>query len=158
MKLEIGAKAPDFSVADGSGKRVRLADILKDAQGNPRGAVLYFYPKDMTPGCTTQARDFQASLAEFAKLGLGVYGVSRDSAASHQKFCSQESLAFPLLSDPELTLHKAYGAWGTKTTYGKVSEGVLRSTFVIGPDGILTHAAYNVKATGHVASLLRKLA
>ena len=143
--------APDFSLRDQDGQRVSLADL------RGRKTVLYFYPAAMTPGCTTQACDFRDSIASLEGAGYQVVGVSRDEPAKLAAFRERDGLTFPLLSDPDHAVHDAYGAWGEKTNYGKVIEGVLRSTFVIDEDGAISLAQYNVKATGHVARLRRLL-
>ena len=119
--------------------------------------IIYFYPAALTPGCTTQACDFRDSLASLQAAGYVVLGISKDTAAKLKKFEEQEGLTFPLLSDPDLTVHNAYGTFGEKSMYGKIVQGVIRSTFVVAADGNLSHALYNVKATGHVASLRGKL-
>lgn len=149
-RLEAGMPAPDFTLLDQDGRSVSLADL------RGRKTVLYFYPAAMTPGCTTQACDFRDSIASLEGAGYQVVGVSRDEPAKLAAFRERDGLTFPLLSDPDHAVHDAYGAWGEKTNYGKVIEGVLRSTFVIDEDGTISLAQYNVKATGHVARL-RKL-
>ncbi|HAN23440.1 MAG: thioredoxin-dependent thiol peroxidase [Microbacterium sp.] len=146
-QLQPGDAAPDFTLQDQNDRPVSLSDF------RGRTVVVYFYPAAMTPGCTTQACDFRDSLSSLQGAGIEVLGVSRDSVAKLAEFAERDGLTFPLLSDPDHAVHDAYGAWGEKMNYGKVVEGVLRSTFVVGPDGHLTHALYNVKATGHVARL-----
>ncbi|WP_460774880.1 thioredoxin-dependent thiol peroxidase [Microbacterium sp. GXF7504] len=150
MSLQPGDLAPDFTLLDQDERPVSLHDL--------RGGrvILYFYPAAMTPGCTTQACDFRDSLAPLAAAGYTVLGVSRDTPAKLREFRDRDGLTFPLLSDPDHAVHDAYGAWGEKMNYGKKIEGVLRSTFVIDPEGRIEHAQVNVKATGHVARL-RKL-
>ena len=150
-RLEAGAPAPNFTLADKDGAYVSLADYAG------KKVVLYFYPAASTPGCTTQACDFRDNLASLQAAGYVVLGVSKDSGAKLQKFAHDEHLAFPLLSDPDLAVHNAYGTYGEKSMYGKTVMGVIRSTFVIDEKGTLEHALYNVKATGHVASLRKKL-
>jgi peroxiredoxin Q/BCP len=149
--LTAGAPAPDFRLEDSTGSPVSLADY--------RGSkvVLYFYPAAMTPGCTTEACDFRDNLNSLKSAGYRVLGVSKDEPAANAEFAEQEALNFPLLSDPELTVHRAYGAWGEKSSYGKTVTGTIRSTFVIDEEGRVTLPLYNVKATGHVASLRKKL-
>ena len=149
--LEAGQKAPEFSLVDKDGTPVSLSDYAG------KKVILYFYPAASTPGCTTQACDFRDNMASLTKAGIVVLGVSKDDLPALQKFAENESLGFPLLSDKDLSVHNAYGTYGEKTMYGKPVTGVLRSTFVIGETGILEHALYNVKATGHVASLRNKL-
>jgi len=150
-RLEPGAPAPDFTLPDKDGTSVSLADYAG------KKVVLYFYPAASTPGCTTQACDFRDNLNSLASAGYHVLGVSKDSGAALQNFADEENLAFPLLSDPDLTVHQAYAAYGEKSMYGKTVTGVIRSTFVIDEQGVITHPLYNVKATGHVASLRAKL-
>ncbi|MEL5992182.1 thioredoxin-dependent thiol peroxidase [Microbacterium phosphatis] len=150
-RLEPGSPAPDFTLQDQDGARVALADL------RGRKVVLYFYPAAMTPGCTTQACDFRDSIGSLAGAGYTVVGISRDEPAKLAEFRERDGLPFALLSDPDAAVHRAYGAWGEKMNYGKVVEGVIRSTFVLDEQGTLTHALYNVKATGHVARLRREL-
>ena len=150
-RLEPGTPAPDFSLLDQDGRSVSLAD-LRD-----RKVILYFYPAAMTPGCTTQACDFRDSIASLQGAGYTVIGVSRDEPAKLKRFQERDALSFELLSDPDHAVHSAYGVWGEKMNYGKVVEGVIRSTFVIDEQGVLTLAQYNVKATGHVARLRKAL-
>ena len=129
---------------------------LQDFRG--RRVIVYFYPAAMTPGCTTQACDFRDNLSELDGAGVTVLGISPDSVAKLAKFREEQDLTFPLLSDVDKTTLTAYGTYGEKKLYGKTVIGVIRSTFVIGPDGILEVAQYGVKATGHVAKLRRELA
>jgi len=150
-QLSAGDKAPDFTAQDETGKTWSL----KDLKG--KTVVLYFYPKDQTPGCTTEACDFRDNYEAFRKKGAVILGVSADSAASHQKFKDKQSLPFPLLVDADHTVMNAYGAWGKKVLYGREFEGIIRSTFVIGPDGALKDAIYKVKVAGHVDSVLAAL-
>ncbi|MDP9860852.1 MULTISPECIES: thioredoxin-dependent thiol peroxidase [Streptosporangium] len=151
MKLEPGDAAPDITLPAADGTTVSL-----DAYRGKR-VILYFYPAAMTPGCTKQACDFRDSLASLTAAGLVVLGVSKDSPAKLAKFVERDALTFPLLSDPDLEVHKAYGVYGEKTMYGRTTLGVIRSTFVIDADGKIEKALYNVKATGHVARLRREL-
>lgn len=146
----VGETAPTFTLPDQDGNTVSLADYAG------KQVILYFYPAASTPGCTTQACDFRDSLSPLASAGYVVLGVSKDQPEKLQKFRDAEGLTFPLLSDPELEVHKAYGAWGEKQNYGKTIQGTIRSTFVIGEDGTIEHALRNVKATGHVQRI-RKL-
>lgn len=150
-RLEPGTPAPDFTLLDQDGRDVSLADF--------RGGkvVLYFYPAAMTPGCTTQACDFRDSVASLTGAGYTVLGVSRDEPAKLAEFRERDAIPFELLSDPDAAVHRAYGTWGEKMNYGKVVEGVIRSTFVLDEQGVVTHALYNVKATGHVARLRKDL-
>jgi peroxiredoxin Q/BCP len=150
-RLEVGAAAPDFTLVDQDGTSTSLHDFAGQK------VVVYFYPAASTPGCTTQACDFRDNINSLKAAGYQVLGVSKDAIGPLKKFQTEQGLNFPLLSDTDLTVHKAYGAYGEKNLYGKVVTGVLRSTFVLGEDGMLTHALYNVKATGHVASLRKKL-
>lgn len=150
-KLLENSVAPEFALTDKDGKSVSLTDL------RGQKVILYFYPAASTPGCTTQACDFRDNMASLQSAGYVVLGVSKDNGAALQKFATEENLSFPLLSDPDLAVHKAYGTFGEKSMYGKTVMGVIRSTFVIDENGLLTHALYNVKATGHVASLKAKL-
>ena len=150
VKLEVGAKAPAFKVLDQDGKKVSLADY----KGHK--VILYFYPAASTPGCTKEACDFNDNLNPFKKAGYTVLGISPDAPEKLLKFKQNQDLNFPLLSDSDLEVHKTYGAFGTKAMYGRTYEGVIRSTFVIDEKGKITHALYNVKATGHVV-MLRKM-
>ncbi|WP_405145329.1 thioredoxin-dependent thiol peroxidase [Sphaerisporangium sp. NBC_01403] len=150
-RLEPGDAAPDFTLPDAEGKDISLESF------RGKRVILYFYPAAMTPGCTKQACDFRDSLDGLAAAGITVLGVSKDSPQKLAKFTERDSLTFPLLSDPELAVHQAYGAYGEKTMYGRTTVGVLRSTFVIDADGKIEKALYNVKATGHVARLRKDL-
>jgi len=150
-RLEVGNVAPAFTLPDQDGREVSLADFAG------KKVILYFYPAASTPGCTTQACDFRDSLASLAASGYVVLGISKDTQAKLKKFEAAESLTFPLLSDPDLTVHNAYATYGEKSMYGKTVMGVIRSTFVIDEAGKIAHALYNVKATGHVAMLRTKL-
>jgi peroxiredoxin Q/BCP len=151
-RLQPGDAAPDFTLPDADGNPVSLADY------KGRRLVLYVYPAALTPGCTTQACDFRDNLSSLHAAGLAVVGLSPDKPAKLAKFRDTEHLTFPLLSDPDKQVLTAYGAYGEKKLYGKTVTGVLRSTFVIAPDGTIERAMYNVKATGHVAKLRRDLA
>ncbi len=150
-RLIPGNPAPEFTLADQDGSPVSLSDY------RGQNVVLYFYPAAMTPGCTTEACDFRDSIASLKGAGYAVLGVSRDEPAKLKEFAERDQLLFPLLSDPDHAVHTAYAAWGEKMNYGKRIEGVLRSTFVIDENGTITHAQYNVKATGHVARLRKQL-
>ena len=151
VRLEPGDPAPDFDLSDDSGRRVRLADL------RGQRVLLYVYPAAMTPGCTKQACDFQDSLADLAAAGLTVVGLSPDSPERLAQFRAAENLTFTLASDPDRTVLAAYGAYGEKQLYGRTVTGVIRSTFVIDPEGRIEQARYNVRATGHVAKLRREL-
>lgn len=146
--IKEGSKAPPFELESAEGKKVKLSDYAG------KTVVLYFYPRDMTPGCTREARGFRDAQAELKKRGAVVLGVSRDSLASHAEFRDAEKLDFPLLSDPTRKVHQAYGAWGEKTSYGKTTTGVIRTTVVIGPDGKVKKLFPNVKVDGHVEKVL----
>jgi thioredoxin-dependent peroxiredoxin len=151
VRLEPGDQAPDFALPDDTGAVVRLADL------RGKRVVLYVYPAAMTAGCTTQACDFRDSLDALHAAGVEVVGLSPDSPAKLAKFRARDHLTFPLLSDESKEVLEAYGAYGEKQLYGKTVEGVIRSTFVIDPEGRIDSAMYNVKATGHVARLRREL-
>lgn len=150
-RLEAGDAAPDFTLTAADGSTVSLADY------RGQNVILYFYPKADTPGCTTQACDFRDSLASLQGAGYQVLGVSPDPVSALTKFTESQDLTFPLLSDEDHVVAEAYGAWGEKKNYGKVSEGLIRSTVVLDQDGKVQLAQYNVKATGHVARLREKL-
>ena len=149
--LSAGQNAPSFQLPDSEGNLVSL-DSFRGSK-----VIVYFYPAASTPGCTTQACDFRDNLGVFQNAGYVVLGISKDNREALEKFAHEESLDFPLLSDPDLTVHHAYGAFGEKSMYGKTVMGVIRSTFVIDEQGLLEHALYNVKATGHVEMLRKKL-
>ena len=150
-RLSPGDTAPAFTLTDQNGATVSLSDLAGQM------VVLYFYPAAATPGCTKQACDFRDNLASLQSDGYRVVGVSRDAPEKLARFAADESLDFPLLSDPEHTVHEAYGAWGEKQLYGKTVTGVIRTTFVIDEDGRIAQTFYNTKATGHVAMLRKKL-
>jgi thioredoxin-dependent peroxiredoxin len=137
--VEINDKAPEFSLLNENDETVSLADFAG------QWLVLYFYPKDDTPGCTKEACDFTDALDEFEGLNARVIGVSADSIQSHQKFIQKYRLGITLLSDPDKVAHKAYGAWGLKKNYGKEYEGTIRSTFIINPEGLITAKWSNVR-------------
>jgi peroxiredoxin Q/BCP len=153
--LKEGDKALDFCLEgiDEEGKEVKVC--LKDLLG--QNLIIYFYPKDNTPGCTQEACDFRDNLQTLISKGYRVLGISPDPISSHKKFKEKYQLNFPLLSDPDYTVAKLYGAYGTKKMYGKETTGIIRSTFVINPDGTIKKAYYNVKAKGHVEKLLQEL-
>ena len=151
QRLAPGDPAPDFTLTDADGNEVSLSSFLGQR------VIVYFYPAAMTPGCTTQACDFRDSLSSLAAAGFAVLGISPDSPAKLAKFRDRDGLTFPLLSDPDHKVLEAYGAYGEKMLYGKKSVGVIRSTFVVGPDGRIEQAQYAVKATGHVARLRKEL-
>jgi peroxiredoxin Q/BCP len=146
-----GHPIPAFSLQDDQGITV----TAKDFQGH--WTVLYAYPKDSTPGCTTEACDFRDNLARVRSLGAQVYGISRDNLKSHQNFIAKQQLPFRLLSDPDLTLLKALGAFGKKVMYGKEMEGIIRSTFLIDPKGIIRHVWPKVSVKGHVVEVMAVL-
>lgn len=150
-RLSPGDEAPDFTLPDSEGNEVSLRDF------RGRSVVVYFYPAASTPGCTKQACDFRDNLAELDGAGYQVVGISPDKQAKLAKFAETESLTFPLLGDPEKTVIEAWGAYGEKKNYGRTYMGVIRSTFVVDPDGKIAHAWYNVRAAGHVAKLIRDL-
>ncbi len=149
--LEVGTKAPEFTLPDKDGNLVSLTDFAG------KKVVLYFYPKDNTPGCTRQACAFAGAYEAFKKINAVVIGVSKDSVASHQKFTEKHGLPFILLSDPELTAIQAYGVWQEKKLYGKVSMGVVRSTFVIDENGMIEKVMPKVKPDTNAAEILEYL-
>jgi thioredoxin-dependent peroxiredoxin len=151
VRLAPGDAAPDFTLPDADGNEVSLSSL------RGQRVIIYFYPAAMTPGCTKQACDFRDSLASLAAAGFAVVGISPDSPAKLAKFRDRDGLNFPLLSDSKREVLEAYGAYGEKMLYGKTSVGVIRSTFVVGPDGKIEQAQYGVKATGHVARLRKEL-
>ncbi len=149
--LEIGMKAPDFILSDGEGKEVRLSDFLG------KKVVLYFYPKDSTPGCTRQACAFAGAYEAFKQKNIAVIGISKDSVASHKKFAEKYNLPFILLSDPERQAIEAYGVWQEKKNYGKVSMGVVRTTFIIDENGMIEKVMEKVKPDTNAAEILAYL-
>ena len=150
-KLTSGDPAPDFTLTASDSSVVSLADL------RGRSVIVYFYPAAATPGCTKEACDFRDNLNSLAASGYSVLGVSPDKVEKLAKFAADEALNFPLLSDPDHAVAEAYGAWGEKKNYGKVYEGLIRSTIVVDPEGKVSLAQYNVRATGHVAKLRRDL-
>lgn len=146
-RLVIGSPAPDFTLTAADGGEVTLSDL------RGRQVIVYFYPAAMTPGCTKQACDFRNSLDALGAAGYAVLGVSPDPPEKLAAFADRDHLTFPLLSDPDKAVMQAWGAWGEKSLYGKKVTGVIRSTVVLDADGVVRLARYNVKATGHVASL-----
>lgn len=151
IRLQPGDAAPDFTLPLDEGGEVSLSGL------RGRKVILYFYPAAMTPGCTAQACDFRDSLSSLQGAGYTVLGVSKDPVAKLAEFRARDALTFPLLSDESRAVHRAYGTFGPKKLYGKLVEGVLRSTFVIDEDGRIVLAKYNVRAKGHVALLRREL-
>lgn len=149
--LEAGTKAPNFTLPDKDGNMVSLSDFTG------KRVVLYFYPRDNTPGCTRQACAFGAAYEEFQKIGAAVIGISKDSTASHQRFAEKHNLPFLLLSDPELQAIQAYGVWQEKKNYGKVSMGVVRSTFIIDGEGQIEKVMPKVKPDTNAAEALAYL-
>ena len=146
--LEKGTKAPNFEGKDENGNTVKLSDFAG------KKLVLYFYPKDSTPGCTAEACDLRDNYERFLALGYQVLGVSRDSAASHRRFIEKYSLPFHLIADTDLAILKAYEAWGEKKMYGKTTEGTLRTTYVIDEKGIIIDAIAKVDTKNHTAQIL----
>jgi peroxiredoxin Q/BCP len=146
--LKAGDPVPAFSLANDAGETVTHSDL------KGRRAVIYFYPKDNTPGCTVEAVDFTARAGDFAKANVVVWGVSRDSVASHCRFRDKHKLKVSLLSDPDLAMHHAFGVWGEKMMYGKKIEGTIRSTFVVETDGTVAHVWSPVRVPGHVDAVL----
>lgn len=150
-RLQNGQKAPDFSLQNQNGSVVSLKDF------SDRWLVLYFYPKDDTPGCTTQAKDFTQYTSEFNALGAQIIGISPDSEKSHCRFIEKHQLTIQLLSDREHKVAEIYGAWGLKKFMGKEYMGIIRSTFLIAPSGEIAHIWYNVRAKNHAAAVLEQL-
>lgn len=151
MLLEAGSKAPEFALPNQDGQEVRLSDFAGQR------VVVYFYPKDSTPGCTRQACAFAAAYEEFSRLGVPVIGISKDSVKSHQNFIAKQNLPFLLLSDTERQAIEAYGVWQEKKLYGKVSMGVVRSTFVIDANGIIEKVYAKAKPDTNAAEILEYL-
>jgi peroxiredoxin Q/BCP len=150
-RLAAGDAAPDFTLPDADGKPVSLSEF------RGRRVIVYFYPAASTPGCTTEACDFRDSLADLNDAGFAVLGISPDRPAKLAKFRDAEGLTFPLLGDEDRAVLTAWGAFGEKQMYGKTVTGVIRSTFVVDPEGKIEQALYNVRATGHVAKLRRDM-
>ncbi|APT83311.1 thioredoxin-dependent thiol peroxidase [Corynebacterium ammoniagenes] len=150
-RLEVGDTAPAFSLQDDAGNTVSLSDYAG------KRVVVYFYPRANTPGCTTEACDFRDAMEQLNDSDVAVIGISPDEPDALAKFREDHDLNFPLLSDPEKETLTAYGAFGEKNNYGKKVQGVIRSTFVVEPDGKIGAAKYNVKATGHVARIIKEL-
>jgi peroxiredoxin Q/BCP len=150
--IEIGQRAPQFTLPNQDGEKVKLTDY------KGRWVVLYFYPKDDTPGSTTEACDFTAGLDEFRDMDAEVLGCSPDAPESHRKFADKHGLQVTLLSDPDHKVMEKYGAWGEKKMYGKAREGVIRSTVLINPSGKIAHHWPNVRAKGHAEKVKQKLA
>ena len=150
-RLEIGDQAPAFTLPNDSGETTSLSDY----QG--KRVLVYFYPRANTPGCTTEACDFRDSLTQLNDLGIEVVGISPDTVDKLVAFREKNNLTFPLLADPDKNVLKEWGAFGEKKNYGKIVEGVIRSTFLVGTDGTIELALYNVRATGHAARVIREL-
>jgi len=150
-RLNVGDTAPAFALADDAGNTVSLADYAGQR------VLVYFYPRANTPGCTKEACDFRDSLEQLNDLNISVVGISPDKPEALAKFRADHELNFPLLSDPDKSVMTAYGAFGEKKNYGKVVQGVIRSTFLVEPDGTIGQTHYNVKATGHVARVMKGL-
>jgi peroxiredoxin Q/BCP len=149
--VKVGRKAPEFSLPDQDGKPVKLSGLAG------RWVVLYFYPKDDTPGCTTEACEFTDGIKAFEGLDAVVLGCSADTPESHRKFIAKHGLKVALLSDADRSVMKTYGAWGSRSMYGRTSMGVIRSTVLIDPDGVVAHHWPNVKAAGHAEKVREKL-
>ncbi len=148
--LKAGDHAPDFALPADDGSTVRLRDVGEHV-------VVYFYPRDDTPGCTVEAKDFSGAMRRFRRAGARVFGISKDGLASHCRFRDKYGLEVPLLSDVDLSVHRAFGAWGEKTMYGKKVEGVIRSTFLIDPSGVVARVWPSVKVAGHAEAVLAAL-
>ena len=153
VNFEVGQNAPDFEAELTDGTMIRLSEILEGGEK----VILYFYPKDSTPGCTKQACDFRDNFDRLKTLGYRIIGVSKDSSKSHSNFINKHNLNFELIVDQDIELHNLYGVWREKMNYGKTYLGVSRSTFVIGLDGNFEFVGYNVRATGHVERLMNEL-
>lgn len=151
FRLQVGEKAPDFVLQDQNGDEFASQTLLGSKN------IIYFYPAAGSPGCSKEAADFQDALSEFDAIGYRVIGISPDGISKLKEFEDSHQLTFSLLSDPDIEAHKAYGAFGEKSLYGRLYRGVLRSTIVIDENQVVTHALYNVKATGHTKMLLRLL-
>jgi peroxiredoxin Q/BCP len=151
MALEVGKKAPDFTLLDENGEKVKLS------QFKGKRVVVFFYPKAMTPGCTREACDFRDEVDAFEKQDVAVLGISKDTPEAQRKFKEKYQLPFPLLSDPDLEVQKAWGVWGKKNMYGKMVEGTIRTTVLVGPDGKVEKIFPKVKVDGHVGSVLESL-
>ncbi|AND17009.1 thioredoxin-dependent thiol peroxidase [Rathayibacter tritici] len=150
-RLAVGDTAPAFTLPNQDGEPVSLAEY------HGRRVILFFYPEADTPGCTTEACDFRDNAASLRESGYEVLGLSRDTPDALRRWADAQGITYPLLSDPDMTVHRAYAVWGEKKLYGKTVVGVLRSTFVVGAEGALEFAQYGVRATGHVQALRRKL-
>lgn len=150
-RLEPGTPAPDFTLPAHDGSTVTLSDLRGER------VILWFYPEALSPGCTAQACGFRDNFASLTDAGFTVLGISRDPVWKLRDFVEQETLPFPLLSDEDLTVHLAYDTYGEKQLYGKTVQGVRRTTIVVGQDGVVEHAFYNAKATGHLAMLQKRL-
>lgn len=149
--IEVGKKAPAFTLESSDGGKVKLSEYAGKV------VVVYFYPRDNTPGCTVEAQDFSAAMPQLKKLGAVVFGVSKDTIASHCKFRDKYDLAFPLLSDPDGKVLEAYGAWGDKVMYGKKMKGIIRSTVLIGKDGKVAKHWPKVSVKGHAADVVESI-
>lgn len=149
--LEPGMSAPEFALLDQDGAERKLSDF------RGKKVVIFFYPQAMTPACTKEACEFQESSAPLADAGYEVLGISRDPVDKLRRFADRDSLEYPLLSDPDTAAHRAYGTFGEKNSYGRIVEGVIRSTFVVDEQGKIEHALYNIRATGHVARVVKML-
>ncbi len=149
--LETGDKAPNFNLPVNGGGSLSLKDLKGKA------VVMYFYPKDMTPGCTTEAQDFRDHIKDFQKAGAVVVGVSKDSVKRHDNFVEKQALPFQLISDENGTLCEDFGVWAEKSMYGRKFMGIQRSTFIIGPDGVISRVFPKVKVKGHVEEVLAAL-
>lgn len=147
--LEPGMPAPEFALLDQDGVERKLSDFRGEK------LVIFFYPQAMTPACTKEACEFQESTQPLKDAGYRVLGISRDQIDKLRRFADRDSLEYPLLSDPDTEVHRAYGAYGKKNSYGRILEGVIRSTFLIDEHGVIERALYNIKATGHVARVVK---
>ena len=151
MALEVGKKAPDFTLLDENGEKVKLS------QYKGKRVVVFFYPKAMTPGCTRESCDFRDEVQAFRKKKVAVIGISKDTPAAQKKFQEKYQLPFPLLADPDLEVHKAWGVWGEKTMYGKKVQGTIRTTVIVGADAKVEQVFPKVKVDGHSAAVLEAI-
>ncbi|MBF0620884.1 MAG: thioredoxin-dependent thiol peroxidase [Magnetococcales bacterium] len=152
MLLDVGSTIPDLTLPDQTGEQKRLLDLLGE-----KGAVFYFYPKDSTPGCTTEGRDFQSLLNDFNKEGFTVIGISKDSVKRHANFCEKQGFSFSLISDTDGEMCEAFGVWQEKKNYGKTYMGIVRSTFIVNAQGTVCHVFAKVRVKEHAQKVLENI-